>query len=275
MTGRPDPAALLTLLDRVESLPVLAEHHLLLSAALEDDSVTLEDAAMLLERDPSLAAHVLKAAARAPATGPGTPMKIAGAAQQLGLPVVAREIATLEVVRGFGIPYDFDIQVYLDHALNVAVLAEHLATAEGADPDAAYLAGLLHELGAVALARFLPDTFQHLLAGKRGHSLHAACLERFGCHPTELSARLLFAWRLPDVPVRALQQLTSPEPGHADAAGRVADVVHQAHKICEAHGGAFHWDTLPDRTGSHRARQGHGGVSGGFNPLDTTMTKYH
>lgn len=246
-SSRPDPSSLLAQIDAIESLPVLSEHHLLLRAVVEDREATLEETVSVIEGDPAFTANLLHLA-NSPLYGQRSPVRtIASAVRVLGLQGVADLSLTLEVVRGFGFPAGMDMQLFWDHSVNVALLAKQLAPVERADPELAYLAGLLHDVGTLALVRFLPETFATLLSETQdGRTIHEACSERFGCQPLDITVRLLSDWRLSPLLARALGLLASDTWRAGDEAQPIRAAVFKAHKTCEHHGGGFTWDRLPD-----------------------------
>ncbi len=134
-------------------LPSLPEVALKIRQALADESVSMGEIARLIGSDPALAARLLKTANSAlfyRGTKPITSLH--AAVSRLGHRMVrnvALSYAAQQVFIGYG---SQDLRSYLtsvwQHSVHVAALAHMLARVRtNVDPDEAFLAGLLHEVG--------------------------------------------------------------------------------------------------------------------------------
>ncbi len=85
------------------------------------------------------------------------------------------------------------------HSLACALLAEELAIAGSIDKDSAYTAGLMHDVGRLALAVFRPRQYAELLEGHTGSPRSILSLERelFGFDHCEAGRCLVADWKLP------------------------------------------------------------------------------
>jgi putative nucleotidyltransferase with HDIG domain len=85
------------------------------------------------------------------------------------------------------------------HNLACALIARQLAAAGFMDQDAAYTAGVLHDIGRLALAVIRPNEYAVLLARHQGSatSILAAEEELFGCDHCEAGRHLVADWKLP------------------------------------------------------------------------------
>lgn len=84
------------------------------------------------------------------------------------------------------------------HSLASAVLAERLARAGGMDKDIAYTAGVLHDVGRLALAVIRPKEYTELLSRHTGTaaSILEAEAELFGKNHCEVGQKLIVDWKL-------------------------------------------------------------------------------
>jgi putative nucleotidyltransferase with HDIG domain len=112
------------------------------------------------------------------------------------------------------------------HSLTVAVAADQIAKLTGRiDPEIAYTAGLLHDVGKLALAFACSDGFEDV----RQYQTEEHCPWRvaehhvFGYDHTDVAAALLDKWAFPDNLIQVVRFY--PQPSLADAAHR-ALVVH-------------------------------------------------
>ena len=153
-----------SLADNRLELPSLPEVALKIRQALADENVSMGEIARLIGSDPALAARVLKTANSAlfyRGTKPITSLQLA--VSRLGHSMVrniAVSFAAQQVFIGYG---SQEVRSYLSavwrHSVHVAALAHMLARVRTKmEPDEAFLAGLLHEVGKLYI---LMRTKQH------------------------------------------------------------------------------------------------------------------
>ena len=100
------------------------------------------------------------------------------------------------------------------HALGTAVIAEKMATFTGqAEPSLAYTAGLLHDIGKVALDQFIHSGFPLFYRECNQGEKNFAEVEKqlLGTDHTEVGAELALNWSFPDSLVETIQQHHQPE----------------------------------------------------------------
>jgi len=85
------------------------------------------------------------------------------------------------------------------HNLACAMIAEQLASTGFMDKDTAYTAGVLHDIGRLALAVIRPAEYAALLAKHQGSGASILALESglFGCDHCEAGKHLISDWKLP------------------------------------------------------------------------------
>ena len=85
------------------------------------------------------------------------------------------------------------------HSVACAMLAERVAGGVAVDKDFVYSAGILHDIGRVALATRVPDDYARLLAKSEvtPGELLATELELFGIDHCEAGRQLVLEWELP------------------------------------------------------------------------------
>ena len=96
---------------------------------------------------------------------------------------------------------DFSADHLWQHSLRVGMLAKAIARSEGATTavaDEAYTAGLLHDLGKLALVANLPEEFSEAMALSRAERITQVEAEFriFGVSHAEVGASLLATWGL-------------------------------------------------------------------------------
>lgn len=159
-----------------------------LIAALRDPNVDARKIGEALSRDPVLSAKVLRVANSAYFGGQRSMASIDTAVAMIGTQALNKLIVACGVASTFEAIQCIDMPVFWRDALVAATAASKLAPRLGADPEEAYLCGLLHGTGHLILCRSYPDIANAMFAGfavLRGAELAAIELEAFGIeHPT-------------------------------------------------------------------------------------------
>jgi len=177
-------------------LPVLPAVAVELLASMNDDDSDARSLAASVQRDPSLAAHVLRVANSARFAPKEPIVSLTQAIGRLGLSTL-REIVVSVAVKGS----TFDVkghEAYVErlwrHALLSGRLAQEIARARRANVEAAFLCGLLHDIGRPVALQGLVD-----LCKEAGVSPSEAALLQMieGVHE-EFGALLIERWKLPE-----------------------------------------------------------------------------
>jgi len=189
------------LLASIPSVPAIL-HSLLDELDQPADAVNLLRVAEIIGRDESLAAQCLRMAnsvlfSRGPATD-----SLRGAVRTLGIARIRDIAMSCGLMRA--IPRSvkaIDPLVFWKHSLACAIVARKLARAVGfGDPEKAYLAGLMHDIGYVANLVILPDRMMNAIEKARRERLFLGEVEfsELGfthCQTGEMLAR---NWQLPE-----------------------------------------------------------------------------
>ncbi|HLY37730.1 MAG TPA: HDOD domain-containing protein [Candidatus Binatia bacterium] len=107
------------------------------------------------------------------------------------------------------------------HSLTVAALARRLAERARLNASAAFMCGLLHDVGKLVLGLHLGEPYWSLLEGrdKRGADLVRLEAESFGSDHATVGGWVLSAWRLP----ASIVEVVSDH--HAKAVERLPEIV--------------------------------------------------
>jgi diguanylate cyclase (GGDEF)-like protein/putative nucleotidyltransferase with HDIG domain len=148
-----DIKRILTLDDK--KLPSFPQVAVKLMEASKDETVSLTDLAKILETDPGISARVLEIVNSA-FYGIGRQItKLSEAVPLLGLDEIkkiALGMTVFEKMFKSGRTRQFDRLLFWRHSLSVAVLSLEIARKTGyKDPEEAYIAGLLHDVGKIFL----------------------------------------------------------------------------------------------------------------------------
>lgn len=195
------------LIGRIPRLPSPPDSYARLVKELQSDSASLDRIAELVADDPAITAKVLQlanSAAYGPPLDEADPVlaiKEIGLANARGLVLLAHSYSNFRDLDGSG----FSMEKMWQHSQRTGRFARWIAEAEGADGavvQQSATAGLLHDIGKVALGANLANAFcraQQLIQSK-GVAAWEAEQEVFGATHGEVGGCLLGIWGLP-VPV--------------------------------------------------------------------------
>ncbi len=204
-------------------LPSLPETYVELITEMNSPNASIDGAAQIIARDVGMSAKVLQLIN---SSFFGLPVHVASvehAAALLGLNVLRPLVLTSEVFQQFDDTElgGFSLHAFVDHALCTAMLARRIATLEGAKAetiDNALLAGLLHDVGQIVIAKNLPEDYAVVrqLVHDSQKTLSELEEEAFGATHAEVGGYLLSLWGLPTDLVEAVT--LHHEPGESTLA---------------------------------------------------------
>lgn len=193
-------------LEKVRALPSLPVLVLELLASIDQEDSNVEDLADKLSQDQALTAKTLRLAN---SSFYGMPHQVTTMQQSvsiLGFRTI-RSIATTAALIG-ALPSlarsEFDMAAFWRHAFATALFARELAPALQVNPEQAYTAGLLHDIGLLVLVTQFSGHFAAVLASQvqTGQSLMEAERAVLGLDHAAVGHALTSHWKFPE----ALQQ---------------------------------------------------------------------
>jgi signal transduction histidine kinase/HD-like signal output (HDOD) protein len=208
--------AILQQIDQLPTLSTVATRLLSLSSREDAD---FDQIIRLIEADPALTGRILALCRRASSGISGAVTTVKRAAVLLGLEAVQSAVLSVQIFDVMGGPPGqaegpeervigpgraFDREGFWRHALAVACASELIAGAHkglGVRPDEAFTAGLVHDLGKVALSWVLPQAYQRVLAMAEARGSDLASIEHavIGIDHHVAGKRLAEHWTLPHV----------------------------------------------------------------------------
>lgn len=182
-------------------LPAIPQVLTKLLEALQDDGADVSKLSRLIEMDAALSAKLL-AAANSPAYRRNTQINsIRDGIMTMGWDMVktlALSAAMYQVMHEFSGRKRHDLCHFWRHSLSTALLGKQLATKlHDLSPDKAYLAGLLHDIGRLALLVTFPQRYGALYEQSEDDpSLLLAETREFGADHCEIGAWLIQDWEI-------------------------------------------------------------------------------
>jgi signal transduction histidine kinase/HD-like signal output (HDOD) protein len=210
-------------IDSLPTLPTIATRVLMLTSS-EDSHI--REVVDLISADPPLTAKILSLCRRADRGVRGSEtLTVDKAVVLLGFTAVRNAVLSIKMFELYGpnaSPYEqsgseepdrteprgqfrFDRTNFWRHSLAVAVASELIAAAHPQLPDLrpseAFVCGLLHDVGKLALSYVLPRAFSRVVELAELHQTNIAALERriMGLDHHTVGKRLAEQWQLPQV----------------------------------------------------------------------------
>lgn len=225
---------------RIKELPALPVVITKLLALTRDDRSTAGDFEKLIKVDVSLTANLLRVANSPLHRGASPTTTITQAIIRLGYRRVA-EIATSGAFRKIVPPkltgFEMTAEAFWMHCIAVAMLSERIAReARLPTQSVAFTAGLMHDIGKLAIGIFLADEEAPLQQALATQPLAFVTIEKklLGTDHAIVGEQVAKAWLLP--PEIAYTARFHHEPEDATAYRELVDVVHVANALAHSFG---------------------------------------
>ncbi len=226
-----------TLVARINKLPTLPAIYQQLVAALRQPNSSIEDVSKIIAKDPSMTARLLKLVNSAYFGLQKPVADVTRAGALLGLDRI------MALVLGQGIFSDceppkvpgFSMDALWLHSMTTASAAHRIAIAEQLDRDqiaAAFLAGMLHDIGKLVLAMGLPEQYANVLrqgTDKPGELYEIEMRELRAAH-NDVGAYLVGLWGLPNTIAEAIAFHEDPSQAPNKAFG-LPGIIHVADRL--------------------------------------------
>jgi putative nucleotidyltransferase with HDIG domain len=214
----------------VRDLPALPAAVLELLDMLGRDDVETGALVAKISLDQALTAKTLRLANSSFYGVPRHVASVSEATAVLGLRTV-RTVVTAAALTGSLKPpvcTGFDFMAFWRHAVSTAVCARLVAAELGGDTEAAFTAGLLHDIGQLVLASSFPERFAQVLAhcAVAGVELRDAEQALLGTNHASVGTMVAEHWRFPEQIVDAIGLHHTPPAG--GSSGELARIVNVA-----------------------------------------------
>ncbi|SDT14753.1 HD-like signal output (HDOD) domain, no enzymatic activity [Pseudomonas asplenii] len=227
-----------TLFSQLHSLPSIPQVALELVQQFDNRNESLENVARNIERDPVIAAKVLRLANSARFKGARESASIEDAAMRLGFNVLRTLVLASAVTGAFKSAPGFDLKVFWGRSFQVASISRLLARQAGLDAEVAFTCGVMHDIGELLIQTGAPDYAARIRGASGTTSRAASENQQLGFGYPEVGAELGKRWNLPLTIQSAIRHQAQP---HLAPEGQpYARIMAQAMEICDAleqHGG--------------------------------------
>ena len=199
MDNRPAHTSLERLADEIAELRPLPACAIRILDITEGDRFSAHDLAAIIATDQAVTARLLRLANSAFYGFPRRITTVRDAVVLLGFHEVRSVTVSACVIHVAPGDSNLDQNAFWQFSLTVAMLGEILARTEGVHRDYAFTAGVLHNIGRLALDQSRPEALAHAIEAARSGagSLHEAQRQTLGFTDAELGARLAERWNFP------------------------------------------------------------------------------
>ncbi|WP_179953375.1 HDOD domain-containing protein [Desulfobotulus mexicanus] len=198
------------ILSAAEKLPSLPRVILTVNAMLQNPDTRTQDLSRIIEKDISLVTRILKLVNSAFFGLRSTVGNIPDAVSLLGFDTLHRLTLSLSILDILGPSKKMPGDWLWPHSIRTAVFCEYLAMkTKLCRPDDAFVAGLLHDIGLIVLARCMPEVFISLEekskeTGKPFFLMEASVISDFS--HADMGAAMALKWQLPPALKQAIAQ---------------------------------------------------------------------
>jgi len=227
----------------IHALPPFPAVALQLMSILDDDDVPMKQVVDLLRVDPALSAEILRVSNSAYYGLSRQIDSVSHAVVVLGTQTVKR-LAMTAALGKFAKEFmgNESLRTCWDHSIACALVAEKIAELVPAARDRCYTAGLLHDVGRLALLACHPNEYGGMLAVARDNDFDELECERqlFDADHCNTGAYLAHQWQLPEDIAASIAHHHDPSPRDGStlavtcAASLVAD--HLGYAVIEREG---------------------------------------
>ena len=203
----------------------------------EHDRFSAHELAATISSDQALTAKLLRLANSAYYGFPRTIGTVRDAVVLLGFRTVRATTLASCVIDTLQASTHIDKDQFWYHSVSTGMLAEMLARTEGVHQDEAFTAGVLHNIGVMALDQGRPDLMAESLEYASVHEVSVPAAEQaiLGYTDADLGAALAERWQFPVELVEAIRDHALPLDELPDPRSLTAFVM-RARMLARAHG---------------------------------------
>lgn len=230
------------ILSRLKELPTLSAAVVRLSALARDERSSAADFEKVIRPDPALTANLLRIVNSAYFGLRCRAESVRQAVTLLGLKRTSEvaAAAALAPVIPHRLPgYEVEASSFWLHCVAVAVLSERLSVElDVRCPDLTFTAGLLHDLGKIAIGVFVAGESAEILSRTRqgGMAFVAAEREVLGLDHAQVGGTVAQAWNLPPAIADVARWHHAPGEAPETADRLLVDLVHVADALAHSLG---------------------------------------
>ena len=232
-----DDEQVLRTIGQIDKLPSVPHVYMAVTNALRDEDVSPRELASILRQDMAMCAKLLQLVNSSYFRLSREITRVDEAVNYLGFNMVRSLVLSVELFSAAAARFEgFSIESLQQHCLLTGSIASRIVS----DPkkcEEAFMAGMLHDIGKLVLAKDLPEHFREVLSRVResGDAMFVVEQKLAGVTHAEVGAYLLGIWGLPYPIVEAVANHHQPGRVRSHEPG-VLTAVHVADALANEHG---------------------------------------
>ena len=218
------------IVEDVDSLPSLPSIVLKLIEVVNSPDSAADDAAELIEKDPALTSKMIRLANSAFYGIPRSISSVTSAVVVLGFNTIRSLVLSASVAKMFDGKHSLDIDRFWKHSVVTAMAAKiivrHFMTVRMMDPESAFCAGVMHDIGKLIFSQYMPDDYSVVCDYARDNKVSLVDAEDkvMGVNHAQMGKILSDRWSLPlDLEYGIVHH---HNPGGADKAQNLVNIIH-------------------------------------------------
>jgi len=213
----------------IQNVPLLPMSVTTIINELNKEKIELKKLEKIIAKDPFLTGRLL-ASANSPFYGfSGQVNSLNEACMVLGVHSIRNIVLTAGIVEN--LPAErlchFNSEEFWHHSLGTAISASVIAKKTNHDSEAAFTAGLLHDIGKLILDIHFNEMFGQVIEYRDKHNCLLIEAEQhvLGVTHADIGALVSLRWKLPKIIINVINQYHKPSDGEEDV---IVDIVHVA-----------------------------------------------
>ncbi len=235
--SKPDTQqAIVKTLKNILDLPTISQVHDRIGQLLASDGSSAKDVSEVMEIDQSITSKVLQLANSAVFGFNRHISSVKDAVALIGFEQVGDLVTAATTFEALGRVEEsphFNRMAFWEHSIGCGTIAKILADKLGVDPERAFVAGLLHDIGKVVLDGYFPELFAQALqvASTEAISIYEAENKTLPINHEIVGSHLARQWKLPDALTDVIGSHHNLKPQKSMYA-RLVLLVHVADAQC-------------------------------------------
>lgn len=228
------------ILRNVERLPMMPKAVMEIIRCIDDDNISIESLVEQVSHDIGLASSILKMANTHRFSMHGGIATVHDAVMLIGFKQIRDIACMVGLMDGFQQhkPTSFDYASFWRHSIGVGVcaseIARHVVNKKlGLNPDVAFISGMLHDIGQLALTVAAPNEFHIAMEYRASHNCQLFEAEQavLGMDHAQVGAHLARKWEFPQTICDAIGKHHSPD---VPPTSPMPDLIHISEVLCHA-----------------------------------------
>jgi len=233
------------IVENIDSLPSLPSIVMKLMDVVNSSDSSAEDAAELIEKDPALTSKMIRLANSAFYGIPRSISSVTSAVVVLGFNTIRSLVLSASVAKIFEGKHSLDMDRFWKHSVVTAmvskIIVRHFMGVRMMDPESAFCAGVLHDIGKLIFSQHLPDDYAAVCNYAKENKVPLVTAESklLGINHAQMGKILSDKWALPLDLEYAIVNHHTPE--NSDKAVHLVNIIHLA-DIISHEVGCSQWD---------------------------------